>query len=40
VVDVDDVDAVFRTILVEIVALSHAVAPPPGSAPLGQEPQA
>jgi hypothetical protein len=40
VVDVDDVDVVFRTILVEIVALSHAVAPPPGTAPFGEEPQA
>lgn len=40
VVDVDDVDLVFRAILVEIVALSHAVAPPPGYAPLGEEPQA
>ena len=40
VVDVDDVDVVFRVILVEIVALSHAVAPPPGYAPLAQEPQA
>jgi hypothetical protein len=39
-VDVDDVDLVFRAILVEIVALSHAVAPPPGHAPLGEEPQA
>jgi len=39
-VDVDDVDVVFRTILVEILALSQAVAPPPGSAPLGEEPQA
>ena len=29
-VNVDDVDVVFRAILVEIVALSHAVAPPPG----------
>lgn len=40
VVDVDDVDVVFRAILVEIVALSHAVAPPPGHAPLVQEPEA
>jgi hypothetical protein len=41
VVDVDDVDVVFRTILVEIVALSHAVAPPAGYVPpLGEEPQA
>jgi hypothetical protein len=40
VVDVDDVDVVFRAILVEIVALSHAVAPPPGMALLGEEPQA
>ena len=29
-VDVDDVDIVFRAILVEILALSQAVAPPPG----------
>jgi hypothetical protein len=40
VVDVDDVDVVFRAILVEIVALSHAVAPPAGYAPLAEEPQA
>ena len=40
VVDVDDVDVVFRAILVEIVALSHAVAPPAGYTPLGEEPQA
>ncbi|HEU4580839.1 MAG TPA: hypothetical protein VFS67_21420 [Polyangiaceae bacterium] len=40
VVDVDDVDVVYRTILVEILALSQAVAPPPGSAPLSEEPQA
>lgn len=39
-VDVDDVDVVFRAILVEIVALSHAVAPPAGYTPLGEEPQA
>jgi hypothetical protein len=32
-VDVDDVDTVFRAILVEILALSQAVAPPPGHAP-------
>jgi hypothetical protein len=29
-IDVDHVAAVFRAILVEILALSHAVAPPPG----------
>ncbi len=40
-VDVDDVALVFRTLLVEIVALSHAVTPPPGyPAMLGQEPMA
>jgi hypothetical protein len=39
VVDVDDVDVVFRAILVEIVALSHAVAPPAGAV-LDEEPQA
>ena len=40
-VDVDDVDVVFRAILVEIVALSHAIAPPPGYVALpGEEPQA
>lgn len=32
-VDVDDVDVVFRLILVEILALSRSVAPPPGYAP-------
>lgn len=32
-VDVDDVDIVFRLILVEILALSHSVVPPPGQAP-------
>jgi len=36
-VDVDDVDTVFRAILVEIVALSHAIAPPPGHIPTGDE---
>ena len=39
-VDVDDVDIVFRAILVEILALSQAVAPPPGADPMGQEPMA
>ena len=40
-VDVDDLDVVFRAILVEILALSHAVAPPPGYVPAqGEEPQA
>ena len=40
-VDVDDVAMVFRTILVVIVALSHAVAPPPGyPVGFGQEPMA
>jgi hypothetical protein len=40
-VDVDDVDVVFRAILVEILALSQAVAPPPGYAPArDEEPQA
>jgi hypothetical protein len=29
-IDVDDVAAVFRCVLVEILALSHAVEPPPG----------
>jgi hypothetical protein len=32
-VDVDDVALVFRAILVEILALSHAVAPPDGAPP-------
>jgi hypothetical protein len=40
-VDVDDVDVVFRAILVEIVALSHAITPPPGYVAMqGGEPQA
>jgi hypothetical protein len=39
-VDVDDVDVVFRAILVEILALSHAVAPPPGRSLAEQEPMA
>ena len=40
-VDVDDVDVVFRAVLVEIVALSHAVPAPAGYLPpLGEEPQA
>ena len=39
-VDVDDVDVVFRAILVEILALSQAVAPPPGSEAMDQEPMA
>jgi hypothetical protein len=40
-VDVDDVDLVFRAILVEIVALSHAIAPPPGYVAMqDEEPQA
>jgi hypothetical protein len=38
-VDVDDVALVFRAILVEIVALSHAIAPPPGHT-ADQEPMA
>jgi len=29
-IDVDDVASVFRSVLVEILALSHAVEPPPG----------
>jgi hypothetical protein len=40
-IDVDDVAVVFRAILVEILALSHAVAPPPGyPVGQGQEPMA
>lgn len=40
-IDVDDVAAVFRAILVEIIALSHAVRRPPGyPADYGREPSA
>ncbi len=39
-IDVDHVAVVFRAILVEILALSHAVLPPPGQPALPAEPMA
>jgi hypothetical protein len=39
-VDVDHVAAVFRVILIEILALSHAVQPPPGHSTARGEPMA
>ena len=39
-VDVDHVAAVFRVILIEILALSHAVQPPPGHSTVRGEPMA
>jgi hypothetical protein len=39
-IDVDHVAVVFRAILVEILALSHAVLPPPGHLASSSEPMA